>query len=110
MAATVDEILEFVVEQVAALPVDKVILLQYPHYSFEGVSPPTSLAGQAIDEAQKIRDAANRHGVRVIDTYNALKDKSLGEIYTHGRWLPHHSKGGNEVVADLIGRKIGVTP
>jgi hypothetical protein len=99
-AATVDEILEFVVERVAALPVDKVILLQYPRWSFEGIS-----AGQAIDEARKICDAASRHGVPVIDTYNALKDKSPREIYIYGGW-PHHSKGGNEIVAGLIARKI----
>src|SRR5262249_11177061 len=30
----------------------------------------------------------------------------LREIYTHGNW-PHHSKEGNEVVADLIAHKIG---
>jgi hypothetical protein len=104
-AATVDEILEFVVERVASLPVNKVILLQYPHWSFESISAQTNLAGQAIDEARKIRDAASRHGVPVIDTYNALKDKSRREIYVHDSW-PHHSKGGNEIVANLITRKI----
>jgi len=103
IAATVDEILEFGVEQLAALPIDKVILLQYPRYAFEDVS----LARQAVDEARKIRDAADRHGLRVIDSYKSLKEQPLSEIYTHSNW-PHHSKWGNEVVADLIARKIGI--
>jgi len=48
---------------------------------------------------------SSRGRIERADTYNALKDKSLREIYTHGNW-PHHSKEGNEVVADLIARKI----
>ena len=55
-----------------------------------------------------IRDAANRHGVPVIDTYNALKNKPLRETYIYSVWRPHHSKRGNEVVADLIAREISV--
>jgi hypothetical protein len=86
-AATADESLELVVERVAALPVNKVILIQIPRYSLEGVS---------IDEARMIRDAASSHAVRVIDVNNALKDKPILEIL----------KSGNEVVADLIAREI----
>src|SRR5262245_37601591 len=66
MAATIDEILEFFVEQVAALPVDKAILLQYAHYSFEGVSASTSLERRAITEVWKMHDADNRLGKRII--------------------------------------------
>jgi hypothetical protein len=85
-AATADESLEFVIERVATLPVNKVVLIQYPRYSLEF----------SIDETRKIRDAANRHGVRLIDMYNTLKGTPLLEIL----------KNGNEVVADLIAREI----
>src|SRR5262249_4624704 len=102
-AATNDEIIEFAVERFAALPDRKVILIQYPRYSFDG---PTRLAALAIDEASKIRDAANHHGVPVIDTYYALKDGPLHETYIYSHWWPHHSKSGNEVVSDLIAGEI----
>ena len=49
-----------------------------------------------------IREVANRHGVPVVDTYYVLKNKPLHKIYIS----PHHSKKGNEVVADLIAREI----
>ena len=99
-AATFYEILEFVTERLAAFPVNKAILIQYPEYSLIGEDG-------SIDEARMIREAANRHGVPVIDTYNALKKQQLREIYNHGgnSW-PHHSKKGNEVVADLIAGEI----
>jgi len=102
-AATHDEIIEFAVERFAALPDRKVILIQYPRYSFDG---PTRLATLAIDEASKIRDAANHHGVRVIDTYYALKDGPPHETYIYSHWWSHHSKSGNEVVSGLIAGEI----
>ena len=49
-----------------------------------------------------IHEVANRHGVPVVDTYYVLKNKPLQEIYRS----PHHSKKGNEFVADLIAREI----
>jgi hypothetical protein len=49
-AATVDEIIEFVVERFVALPVRKIILLQYPRYAIEG---PMRLAGGAIDQHRR---------------------------------------------------------
>ncbi|HZM85929.1 MAG TPA: hypothetical protein VFF31_05155 [Blastocatellia bacterium] len=87
-AATVDEIREFAIERMAALPVNnKVILVHIPRHVFGGFS---------IEEARKIADAAGRHGVRVIDVYNDLKNKPLLEIL----------KSENEVLTDLIVRKI----
>jgi hypothetical protein len=108
--ATRYEILEFVVERLAAFPVSKAILLQYPEYSFPGKDA-NSIGmlpyRQSIDEARMIREAANRHGVPVIDTYNTLKNEPLSETYNHGsNWWPHHSKKGNEIVADLIEREV----
>ena len=91
-AATPDEVLEFAIEQVAALPVNKIILIQYPRFRY----PPYSFEGVGFDGARKIRDAASRHGVGVIDTYNAFKDTPLLEIL----------KSGNEVVSDLIAPEI----
>jgi len=85
-AATVDESLEYLIERFAALPVSKAILIQDPRYSF----------GFSIDEARKIRDAANHHGVRVIDIYDSLRSTPLIKIL----------KNGNEVFADLIAREI----
>jgi hypothetical protein len=75
---------------VASLLVDKIILIQYPRYSlFDS------------DEARRIRDAANRHGIRVFDIYNSLKHKPLLEILKHG----------NEIVADWAAEKIpAITP
>ena len=114
-AATDYEILEFAVEHLAALPVNKALLIQYPTISFEGASEGTSIhvarmirvaANRGIDEARMIHDVANRHGVQVIDTYDALKNNPLREIYLYRDWPPHHSKRGNEVVADLIAREI----
>ena len=99
----------------AALPVNKALLIQYPTISFEGASEGTSIhvarmirvaANRGIDEARMIHDVANRHGVQVIDTYDALKNNPLREIYLYRDWPPHHSKRGNEVVADLIAREI----
>src|SRR5262245_39046822 len=107
-AATVYEIIEFVVERLASFPVNKAILIQYPRYSLlseDAVSRDRDLrAGriQSIDEARMIREAANRHGVPVIDTYNALKSYPPRETYD----VTHHSKKGNEIVADLIAREI----
>jgi hypothetical protein len=102
-AATVSEILEFAVERLAAFPVNKAILLQYPRYSFEGHS---GAAENDAEETRMIRDAAVRHGVPVIDTYDRLKNKPPRETYIYSDWWPHHSKKGNEVVADLIAREI----
>jgi hypothetical protein len=45
-AATIDEIIEFAVERFAALPVRKIILLQYPRHAMR-------LANPAIEQAQK---------------------------------------------------------
>jgi hypothetical protein len=98
-AATVDEILEFVVERFAALPVQRVILLQYPRPLLET---------DPIDQAQQIRETANRHGVPVIDTYDVLKNKPLRETYVYSNWTPHHSKRGNELVGDLIAGEVTV--
>jgi hypothetical protein len=101
-AATVHEIIEFVVERLAALPVSKVILLQYPHWAIEGFSGPMRL------QADEIRETANRHGVPIIDTYDAIKNKPLRETYISRNWSSHHSKRGNEVVGDLIAGEIAV--
>jgi GDSL-like lipase/acylhydrolase family protein len=107
-AATVDEIIEFVLERFAALPIRKVILLQYPRYAIEGFSEPMRLVGQAIDQAERIREAASRHGVPVIDTYDTLKKEPPRETYIYSNWWPHHSKRGNEVIGDLIAGEIAV--
>jgi hypothetical protein len=93
-AATIDEILNYVVERFAALPSNKAILLQYGRSSFEGQT----------DQAQEIRDAASRHGIQIIDTYEGLKGKPFQEIYISGRG--HHTKRGNEIVADLIAKEL----
>jgi hypothetical protein len=98
-----DEVTGFAVERFATIPDRKVILLQYPRYSFDG---PTKRAAVAIDEAGKIRDAANHHGVPVIDTYYALKNGPLHETYIYSHWWSHHSKSGNEVVSNLIAGEI----
>jgi hypothetical protein len=85
-AASSDEIIEFAIERFAALPVNKVLLIQYPRYSFE----------MNIDEARKIDKAAAQHGVQVIDMYNMLKHEPLLEIL----------KGQNKLLADLIAERI----
>jgi hypothetical protein len=101
-AATVDEVVEFAVERLAALPVRQIILLQYPRFAFD-----TGVAARLIDEARKIRDAADRHGLPVIDTYHAIEDNALSETYIYSdSYFSHHSKSGNDVVADLIVREI----
>jgi hypothetical protein len=114
-AATVNEILEFVVERLAALPVNKAILIQYRQDLFKGSSGASideSRVRESIDEARMIREAANHHGVPVIDSYYALKNEPLRETYrSEGLrlgWSPHHSKRGNEIIADLIAREIPV--
>ena len=105
-AATENEILEFVIERLARLPVNKAILIQYPSYSLKNTGEAANIYEAAIrnsiDEARMIREVANRHGVPVVDTYYVLKNKPLDKIYRE----PHHSKKGNEVVADLIAREI----
>jgi hypothetical protein len=101
-AATVSEILEFAVERLARFPVNKAILIQYPSYSFKNTSEASNIASASIDQARMIHEIANRHGVPVVDTYYFLKNKPLQEIYR----LPHHSKEGNEFVAELIAREI----
>jgi hypothetical protein len=106
-AAEVNDIIEFVVERLAALPVDKVILLQYPNYAFADLSLPARLGDRAIDQVHKIRDGASRHQIPVIDTYDGLRHTSFGEMYVHSS-APHHSKRGNEVVADVIARDIAL--
>jgi hypothetical protein len=85
-AASSDEILELAIQRFAALPVNKVILIQYPRNSFE----------LNIDEARTIESVAERQGVQVIDMYNMLKSRSLLEIL----------KDQNKVVADLISTSI----
>ena len=87
-AASSDEILEFAIKRFAALPVNKIILIQYPRFSFE----------MNIDEGWKITNAAQRHDVQIIDMYNMLKHKTLLEIL----------KDGNRVVADLLAERIAV--
>jgi hypothetical protein len=94
-AATIDQILNYVVERFAALPSNKAILLQYARASFEN-----------IDQRQRIRDAANRHGIQIIDTYKDLKERPFPEIYMSSDLWAHHSKGGNEIVADLIAKAL----
>jgi lysophospholipase L1-like esterase len=105
-AATVNEILEFVVDRLARFPVNKAILIQYPSYSFKNTSEAANIyeaaIRESIDQARMIREVANRHGVPVVDTYNVLKNEPLDKIYRS----PHYSKKGNEVVADLIAREI----
>jgi hypothetical protein len=96
-AATIDEILDYVVGRFAALPGEKVLVIQYPRYSFEGVGS---------DEPMKMREVAGRHGVRVIDTCSSLENEPLDEIYIESVWWPHHSRRGNEVVAKLIAREL----
>jgi hypothetical protein len=49
-----------------------------------------------------IREAANRHGVPVIDTYDTLNSEPLRETYFDEGNYGHHTKRGNEIVADLI--------
>ena len=99
-AATEEEILRYVIERLAALPIKTAVLIQYSHHSFEGVS---------IDQARKVRDVAIRYGVQVIDTYAALKDRPLRETYIYSSMSrPHHSPSGNEVVADVIANALEV--
>jgi hypothetical protein len=86
-AATVEDIIEYVVAQLAALPMKKMILLQYGHV--DGTMP---------DQATKIREAANRHGVPVIDTRAALMREPHQKIYKGS----HHSMRGNEIIARVI--------
>jgi len=90
----------------ASFPVNKAILIQYPSYSLKNTGEAANIYEAAIrnsiDEARMIREVANRHGVPVVDTYYVLKNKPLDKIYRE----PHHSKKGNEVVADLIAREI----
>ena len=104
-AATVEEVLEFAVEYLSAIPVNTAILVQYPLDSFDHMI-------EAVNaERRMIREAANRHGVPVIDTYDALKDKPSREIYEiFNGSSNHHSMKGNEIVADLIARKIAAHP
>jgi hypothetical protein len=53
----------------------------------------SEVAARVIDETGKIRDAANRHEVPVIDTDHAIKDKLLGETYIYSdSYIPHHSR------------------
>ena len=65
---------------------------------------------EGIDQARMIREVANRHRVPVIDSYYALKNEPLRETYRFQGlklgWSPHHSKRGNEIIADLIARQI----
>jgi hypothetical protein len=112
-AATVNEILEFVVERLVTLPVNKAILIQYPQESFKGSSGADgSRMRESIDQARMIREAANRHRVPVIDSYYVLKNEPLRETYRfqglRPGWSPHHSKRGNEIIADLIARQIPI--
>jgi hypothetical protein len=85
-AATSDEILELAIGRFAGMPVNKVILIQYPRYLFE----------VDHDEARNMGHVAKRYGVQVIDMYDMLKRKTILEVL-HDR---------NEVVADLIADKI----
>lgn len=85
-AASTDGILELAIDRVAALPVNKIILIQYPYYSFDS----------SIDEARKIQNAAKHHGVRIIDMYNVLTKTPLLDIL----------KSENEVVADWIAARL----
>jgi len=98
-AATEDETLKYVIERLAALPVKTAVLIQYPQRCFEGNN---------IKEADKIRDLAVHYGVQVIDTYAAIKDKSLRETYIYAPLLSHHSPIGNGVVADVIANALEV--
>lgn len=98
-AATEDEILKYVIERLTALPVKTAVLIQYPRRCFEGDN---------IEEADKIRDLAIHYGVQVIDTYAAIKDKSLRETYMYYSLLPHPSPIGNGIVADVIANALDV--
>ena len=83
------------------------ILIQYPRYLLEGIGQHAVSRREGIDEARMIHEAANRHGVPVIDTYDGLKNYPLRETYDD---RPHHSKKGNQVIADLIAREIRGAP
>lgn len=85
-AASSDEILGLAIGRFAGLPVNKIILIQYPRYLFE----------IDIDEARNMRHVAKRYGVQVIDMYDMLKRKTILEVL----------QDRNEVVADLIADKI----
>ncbi len=108
-AATGFEILKFAVKRLAALRVNKAILIQYPRYSFvsDGEDANNFMVRESIIERRMILEAAKRYGVPVIDTYDALMHEPLRETYNYlSTWWPHHSKKGNQVVADLIVREI----
>jgi hypothetical protein len=99
-AATINEILEFAIEHLASLPVNKAILIQYPLSSF------SDRVRESIDEARMIREAANRHGVPVIDTYHILK-KIRSTKSIRRNWAISQ-RGEMKYVANLIARKIPV--
>jgi hypothetical protein len=86
-AATDDEILDFIIHRITALPTNKVIVINYARYPFE----------LDVDGVRKIRDAARHHGVPIIDSYDALKATPLFELLQVGE---------TEVVVDLIFREI----
>jgi hypothetical protein len=112
--ATVEEVLEFAVGRLAAFPVNTAILMQYQRVSFVQAGKALGDYIRAANAGRRmIREAANRHGVPVIDTYDALNSEPLRETYNDGSWShhskrgndgswSHHSKRGNEIVADLI--------
>ena len=86
------------------MSVNKAILIQYHQGSFKDAS------SVSIEAARMIREAAGHHGVSVIDSYSALKNEPLSETYKsqglRPGWSPHHSKRGNEIIADLIAREV----
>jgi hypothetical protein len=104
-AATFPEILEFVVKRFTTFPVKKAILLQYSRASFDGSADEVTAIKT---EARRIRDLASAYGVPVIDTYDTLKTRPLNQIYVESSWWPHHSKVGNELVAESIVRHSAV--
>ena len=85
-AASSDETLELAIGRFASLPVNKIILIQYPRYLF----------GIDTDEARNMGHVAWRYGVQVIDMYDMLKRKTILEVL----------QDRNEVVADLIADNI----
>jgi cob(I)alamin adenosyltransferase len=91
-AATVDEITEYVTARLAALPMNKMIVLQHGNYIDDAV----------LHRAKQIQRAAERHGVPVVDTRAALTQQPLDQIYNGY----HHSKRGNEIVARVIASEL----
>jgi hypothetical protein len=80
-AATEDEILNYAIERLAALPVKTALLIQYPRYSLEGVYSPWR------------------------SNQNEMPDAI---VHRRPRQQGHHSPNGNEVIAAVIANALEV--